>query len=111
MLVMFSSLFESNPALLWFCFIRSVIGLKISRHLHNQSDAKPNPIAIWSRTFSRAWRRLSVFAMNPHWFIDGCIRLLAIVIALVLVNDTQLPVPKFINGLGPSLYIVQIASY
>ena len=46
-----------------------MIGLKNSRHLLNQSDAKPKPIATWSHAFSRAWRRLRVFALSSHRFI------------------------------------------
>ena len=44
-----------------------MIGLKYSRHLLNQSDAKPKPIATWSHAFSRAWRRSRVFATSSHW--------------------------------------------
>ena len=46
-----------------------MIGLKISRHLLNQSDAKRKPTATWSHVFSRASRRLRVFATSSHWFI------------------------------------------
>ena len=52
-----------------FALLRSLIGLKNSRHLLNQSDAKPKPIATWSHAFSRAWRRLRVFAASSQWFI------------------------------------------
>ena len=36
-----------------FVLLRSVIGLEISRHLLNQSDAKVKPIATWSLAFPR----------------------------------------------------------
>ena len=52
-----------------FALLRSMIGLKNSRHLLNQSDANPKPIATWSHAFSRAWRRLRAFASSSHWFI------------------------------------------
>ena len=37
-----------------FALLRSVIGLKKSRHPLNQSDAKVKPILTWSLAFSRA---------------------------------------------------------
>ena len=52
-----------------FVLLRSMIGLKNSRHLLSQSDEKPKPIATWPHVFSRAWRRLSVFASSSHWFV------------------------------------------
>ena len=52
-----------------FTLLRSMIGLKNSRHLLSQSDVKPKLIATWSHAFSRAWRRLRVFASSSHWFI------------------------------------------
>ena len=52
-----------------FALLRSVIGLKNPRHFLNQSDAKPKPIPTWSPAFSRAWRRLRLFASSSHWFI------------------------------------------
>ena len=45
-----------------------MIGLKISRHFHNQSELKPKPIATRSRTFSRASCRLLEFAFGFDWF-------------------------------------------
>ena len=42
-----------------------VIGLKISRHLLNQSDAKQKPIA-----FSRARSPLPVFSLSSHWLLE-----------------------------------------
>ena len=47
-----------------FALLCSVIGLEISRHFLNQSDAKLKPIAPWSLAFSRAWRRLLVFGFG-----------------------------------------------
>ena len=52
--------------LLWFCFTTLSDWIKISRHLLNQSDAKPKNHATWSRAFSR---RLHVFSLSFHWFI------------------------------------------
>ena len=52
-----------------FTLQRSVIGLKNSRPLLNHSDAEPKPISTWSCSFSRAWRRLRVFALSSHWLI------------------------------------------
>ena len=52
-----------------FALLSSVIGLKNSRHLLNQSDANPKPIATWSHAFSRALRHLRVFASSSHWFV------------------------------------------
>ena len=51
-----------------FALLRSVIGLKNSRHFFNQSEVKPKPIATSSRTFSRALCRLHVFASSFDWF-------------------------------------------
>lgn len=42
--------------------LHSVIGLKNSRQILNQSDAKPKQIPTRSRVFSRALRRLRKFA-------------------------------------------------
>ena len=52
------------------CFttLSSLIGLKISRHILNQSEVKPNPIVTRSHTFSRALCRLQVFASCFDWF-------------------------------------------
>ena len=56
-----------------FALLCSVIGLKISCHLLNQSDIKPKPIANWSYSFhdriNRAWYRLRGFTLSSHWFI------------------------------------------
>ena len=43
--------------------------LKISRHFHSQSEVKPEPIVGSSNAFSRAWRRLHVFASSSDWVI------------------------------------------
>ena len=50
-----------------YALLRSVIGLEISRHPLNQSDAKVKPIATWSLAFSRAWDRLPLFILSSHW--------------------------------------------
>ncbi len=53
-----------------FALLRSVIGLKISRHFLDQSKLKLKPIATRSRTFSRASRQLHVFASSFDWFTE-----------------------------------------
>ena len=75
-----------------FALLRSVMGLKNSRHLHvlNQSNIKPKPIATWSHAFSHARRRLRLFASSFHSFGSlCCLRLLwlAILIALAIKNQ------------------------
>ena len=52
-----------------FALLRFVIGEKISRHFLNQSEVKPKPIVSCLHAFSRAWRRLHVFATSSDWFI------------------------------------------
>ena len=52
-----------------FVLLRSVIGLENSRHFLNQSDAKLKPIATWSLAFSRAYRRLLIFALSSDWLL------------------------------------------
>ena len=64
------------PQLLGFA-LRSVIGLEISRHLLDQSDAKLKPIAAWSLAFSRASGRLRL-RLSPHW--------LPVIFILVLIG-------------------------
>ena len=68
----FQFIVESNMRLFWslFCFglLRSEWFEKIAA-FPNQSDAKLKPIATWSHAFSRAWRRLRVFALSFDWFL------------------------------------------
>ena len=52
-----------------FALLCSVIGQQNSRHFLDQWEAKPKPIAIWTRVFSRALRRSHVIALNSDWFI------------------------------------------
>ncbi len=52
-----------------FALLRSVIGLKISRHFLDQSELRPKAIVTRSRTFSRSLRQLHVFASSLDWFI------------------------------------------
>ena len=61
-----------------------MIGQKISRHVHNQSDAKPKPIVTCSHTFSRAWR---MYLLRDLIGSLDCLRLFLLgrVITLVLV--------------------------
>ena len=62
---------KSNKNLLQyssFALVRPVTGLKNSRHFLDQSEVKPKPLVIRSRTFSRAFRQLQVFASSFDWF-------------------------------------------
>ena len=43
---------------------------KISCHFLSQSNLKLNPIVTCAYAFSRAWRRLYVFASSFDWFIE-----------------------------------------
>ena len=52
-----------------FALLRSVIGQQNSLHFFNQWESKLKPILTWSDAFSRAWRRLHVFASNSDWSI------------------------------------------
>lgn len=71
LLTMFKLSVESNPGLFCFALLRPVIGPKDLHHLYlNQLDTKPRPITTWSLAFSRARRRLSVFASSYFWLID-----------------------------------------
>ena len=47
--------------------LRLVIGLKISRHFFNQSEAKPN--TPYSSEFSRTLSKLQVITKNSDWLI------------------------------------------
>ena len=47
-----------------FASLSSLIGLKVSRHLLNQSDAKRNLTASWPLAFSRASRSLLVLTVS-----------------------------------------------
>ena len=50
--------------------LRSMIGWQSWRHFFlNQWEAKQKPIVPWSHAFSRAWRRLHVFASSSDWLI------------------------------------------
>ena len=46
-----------------------MIGLQNVRHFLNQWGTKPKQIVTCSHAFSRAWRRLLVFALSSDWFI------------------------------------------
>ena len=58
-----------NGLLFGFTLLPLVIGYKISRHFVNQLEVKPKPIMTCSHAFSRAWRRLHVFAVTCDWLI------------------------------------------
>ena len=53
----------------WLRLLRLVIGLRDSRQFFSQWEAKPKPIAPWTRGFSRALSELLVIARNCDWFI------------------------------------------
>ena len=52
-----------------FASLSSLIGLKVSRHLLNQSDAKRKPTASWPLAFSRASRSLLVLTLSSDWLL------------------------------------------
>ena len=53
----------------WLLLLRSVIGLKDSRHFFSQWESKPKPMAPRTRDFSRASSELQLLARNCDWFI------------------------------------------
>ena len=53
-----------------FASLSSLIGLKVSRHLLNQSDAKRNLTASWPLAFSRASRSLLVLTLSSDWLLE-----------------------------------------
>ena len=59
---------ENNSRLLWFAFLRLVIGLKNSRHFLKQLQIEPKSIVTCSRIFSRATRQLHVLSSSFDWF-------------------------------------------
>ena len=66
----FNGVWKVIAELLWFCFTTLYDWFKKnSRNQLNQSDSTPNAIATWSYAFSRAWRRLRVFASSSHWLV------------------------------------------
>ena len=62
---------ESNFAfaLVLLYLVDSMIGSQSSRHFLNQWEVKPKPIVFCSHAFSRAWRRLHVFASSSDGLI------------------------------------------
>ena len=58
-----------SKVITWLRLLRSVIGLKDSRQFYDQWDAKPKPIALCTRDFSRASSELQVIARNCDWFM------------------------------------------
>ena len=44
-------------------------GFENSRQFLNQTGVEREPIVPWLQAFSRAWRRLHVFASSSGWFI------------------------------------------
>ena len=60
---------NSYSHLLRFCFTSLCDWLEKLRHFLNQSEVKPKPLVTCSPAFSRALRRLQVFATSSDWFI------------------------------------------
>ena len=58
-----------SKVITWLRLLCLVIGLRDSRELFNQWQAKPNPIAPCTRDFSRASSELQVIARNCDWFM------------------------------------------
>ena len=58
-----------SKVITWLRLLRLVIGLKDSRQFFNQWEAKPKPIALCTRDFSRGLSELHVIARNFDWFI------------------------------------------
>lgn len=75
---------ESNPSLVWFYSTELCDWFKSCATLLNQSDTKPNPITTWSRSFSRAWRVLSLVRCVLYVCCDWSMGLL-----WVWSNDAQ----------------------
>ena len=59
---------ESNLRFIWFCITTLVDWFKKLAHFLSQSEVKPKPLVTCSRMFSRALRRLHVFASSFDWF-------------------------------------------
>ena len=55
--------------LLWFCITTLCDWLMKRVPLSQPIRCKPKPTVTRSHVFSRAWRRLHVFALNSDWFI------------------------------------------
>ena len=53
--------------LLWFCFTSPCDWLAKLAPFFNQWEGKLKPIVPRSHAFSRAWRRLHVFALSSDW--------------------------------------------
>ena len=68
----FNSESKAISRLLWFCWLRSLIGLlrKTLAHFLNQWKSKlAKPIVTWSHAFSHAWRRLDIFPSSCDWLV------------------------------------------
>ena len=63
-----------SKVITWLRLLRLVIGLKGSRQFFNQWEAKPKPIAPWTRDFSRAWSESQMIARNCDWFMALFVR-------------------------------------
>ena len=67
-----------------FALLRSVIGLEISRHLRNQSDAKLNQSRLGYTRFPAlvaGSSRLRAFTLSSHWLL--LILLLLLIFVLI----------------------------
>ena len=63
-----------SKVITWLRLLRLVIGLKESRQLLNQWEAKPQPIAPRTHDFSRDSSELQVIARNCDWFMALFVR-------------------------------------
>ena len=55
--------------LLWFCITKLCDWLTKLAPLSQPMEIQPKPIVFWPHAFSRAWRRLHVFASNSDWLV------------------------------------------
>ena len=67
--VVLNWLSKVNMRLLWFCFTTLSDWFEKLAPVLSQSDAKLKPIGPWLHGFSRAWRKLHVFASSSDWFV------------------------------------------
>ena len=57
------------PRLLWFCFSRLYDWLAKFTPFSQPMGSQTKTNRAWSHAFSRAWRRLQVFASSSDWLI------------------------------------------
>ena len=86
------AVFNWVSKIIWNCFgfalLRSVIGLKISRHLLNQSDAKPKPIDLVTRALPRL---APVTCIYFELWLVHCVVYVCCLAIVILVNSFETP--------------------